>query len=101
MATKYGAAHQSPKGPGDARPMALQIIKDEQIEGKWSDKTSLITGCSSGIGIETARALRETGATVYATARDLKKAKTAFGSLVSSPRFHLLELDLNAMASVR
>jgi NAD(P)-dependent dehydrogenase (short-subunit alcohol dehydrogenase family) len=101
MATKYEAAHQSPKGPGDARPTALQIIKDEQIEGKWSDKTILITGCSSGIGIETAKALHETGATVYATARDLNKAKTALGSLVSSPRFHLLELDLNSMASVR
>ncbi len=101
MATKYEAVHQSLSGPGDARPTALQIIKDENIEGKWSDKTILITGCSSGIGIETAKALHETGAIVYATARDLNKAKTALSSLVSSPRFHLLELDLNSTASVR
>jgi NADP-dependent 3-hydroxy acid dehydrogenase YdfG len=37
----------------------------------------LITGCSSGIGIETARAMKATGAHVIATARDLNKGKKA------------------------
>ncbi|PPJ51980.1 hypothetical protein CBER1_10694 [Cercospora berteroae] len=101
MATRYEAAHENPTGPGDQRPTALQIIKDEQLLGKWSDKTILITGCSSGIGIETAKALHETGATLYVTARDLNKAKGALGSLVDSDRVHLLELDLSSLASVR
>ena len=101
MSTKYEAIHQAPNGPGDARPTASQIIEDEQLQGKWSDKTVLITGTSSGIGIETARALLETGATVYLAARNLHKAKSALGSILDNPRAKLLELDLNSLASVR
>ncbi|TVY30078.1 Retinol dehydrogenase [Lachnellula hyalina] len=88
-------------GSGDARPTAFQIIKDENLEGKLEGKVILITGCSSGLGIETARALATTGATLYLTARDLEKAKKALGGLIASPRVHLLELDLNSLASVR
>jgi NAD(P)-dependent dehydrogenase (short-subunit alcohol dehydrogenase family) len=101
MTTRYESAHQNPNGPGDRRPTAHQIIEDEQLRGKWSDKTILITGCSSGIGIETARALLETGATLYLTARDLNKAKSALGSILENNRVHLLELDLKSLASVR
>jgi NAD(P)-dependent dehydrogenase (short-subunit alcohol dehydrogenase family) len=101
MTTRYVSVHQSPDGPGDQRPTASQIVADEQLQGKWSDKTVFITGCSSGLGIETAKSLFETGATLYLTARDLKKAKSALGSLVESERVHLLELDLNSLASVR
>lgn len=53
----YGAAHQSPMGPGDARPTALDIIRDENLVGKLAGKTILITGGSSGLGLEAARAL--------------------------------------------
>ncbi|KAJ5936115.1 hypothetical protein N7454_005413 [Penicillium verhagenii] len=101
MATKYEAVHQKPDGPGDARPTASRIIEDEKINGRWSDKTVLITGCSSGIGIEAAKALFETGATVYVTARSIEKAKTALGSILDSDRVHILELDLDSLASVR
>lgn len=101
MASKYEAVHETLNGPGDARPTAHDIIEDEQLAGKWSDKTVLITGCSSGIGIETAKALYETGATVYGTARDLNKAMAALSSIVHSDRVHLLELDLNSLTSVR
>ncbi|OJJ76669.1 hypothetical protein ASPBRDRAFT_116535 [Aspergillus brasiliensis CBS 101740] len=101
MASTYAAVHQSTKGPGDARPTALQIIKDQDLEGKLSDKVILITGCSSGLGIETARALYTTGATLYLTVRDVKKAVTNLGDIASSPRIHLLHLDLNSVASVR
>ncbi|KAJ5527049.1 short-chain dehydrogenase [Penicillium frequentans] len=101
MESKYSKVHQSPKGPGDARPTALQIIKDAGREDALADKVILITGCSSGLGIETARALYATGATLYLTARDLEKAKSALGEIVASPRVHLLHLDLNSLASVR
>lgn len=46
---RYTAVHQNPEGEGDARPSALQIIEDEGYLGKLSDKTFLITGCSSGL----------------------------------------------------
>lgn len=101
MATKYASVHQSPTGPGDARPTALQIIKDENLENKLAGKVIIITGCSSGIGIETAHALFATGATLYLTARDLTKAKAALPGLITSDRVHLLELDLDSLESVR
>lgn len=47
----YADAHQAPKGPGDARPTALQIVKDEEAFGKLNGKTIIITGGSSGIGV--------------------------------------------------
>ena len=55
--SRYAEAHNSPKGPGDARPTAMQIVEDEGLVGKLSDKVFLVTGVSSGIGVETMRAL--------------------------------------------
>ena len=101
MSSKYAEAHRSLQGPGDARPTALQIVQDEGLEGKLAGKVIFITGCSSGIGIETARALSATGATLYLTARNLEKAKTALGDLLQLDRVHLLLLDLNSFESVR
>jgi NAD(P)-dependent dehydrogenase (short-subunit alcohol dehydrogenase family) len=101
MTARYEEVHKAPSGPGDSRPTALDIINDENLEGKLFDKVILITGCSSGIGIETAQALASTGATLFLTARDIGKAKKALGDLVTSPRIHLLELDLGSLANVR
>jgi NAD(P)-dependent dehydrogenase (short-subunit alcohol dehydrogenase family) len=101
MADSWVSAYQNPAGPGDSRPTAKQIVEAENIKGSWSDKTVLITGCSAGIGVEVARALAETGATLYLTARNLSKAEKALGGLVKSERVHLLDLDLNSLASVR
>ncbi|KAJ5690055.1 hypothetical protein N7462_004447 [Penicillium macrosclerotiorum] len=99
--TKYTALHASPNGPSDSRPTAQQIIRDEGLQGKLSGKVIFITGCSSGIGIETARSLATTGATLFLTARDLNKAQVTLGDLVLRDNVHLLELDLNSLASVR
>ncbi|KAH7324467.1 hypothetical protein B0I35DRAFT_449423 [Stachybotrys elegans] len=101
MATRYAKVHETPAGPGDARPTASQILQDEGLAGKWQERVVMITGCSSGLGVETARVLSTTGCTLYLTARDLDKAKTALGDLAQSDRVHLLELDLNSLASVR
>ncbi|KAI9818062.1 MAG: hypothetical protein M1827_000686 [Pycnora praestabilis] len=101
MISKYAAAHASPNGPGDSRPTALQIVKDEGLEGKLTGKVIFITGCSSGIGIETARALSTTGATLFLTARDMVKGKGALQDILEQDRVHLLQLDLDSLASVR
>ncbi|CAM6099866.1 unnamed protein product [Calypogeia fissa] len=99
--SKYAAAHVSPEGPGDARPTALQIVEDEGLENKLTNKTFLITGCSSGIGLETARAIAATGATVFCTVRDLERGKIALADILESPNVELLYMDLNSLDSVR
>ena len=93
-------------GPGDARPTAVTIVKDEGLESKLSGKVMLVTGCSSGIGIETARALLATGAHVFVTARDTAKGQQVVEGLQTSTagsggRMDLLQLDLNSLQSVR
>ncbi|KAL4966560.1 NAD(P)-binding protein [Aspergillus stella-maris] len=97
----YAAAHQAPSGPGDARPTALQIIRDECLEGQMKDKVFLITGCSSGIGIETARAIAATGARVFLTTRSLTKAQEACRDFLCPDRVELLQLDTSSIYSVR
>lgn len=49
--SRYADAHKNPKGPGDARPTALQIVQDEDALGKLQGKVIIVTGGSSGIGI--------------------------------------------------
>ncbi|EHK42501.1 hypothetical protein TRIATDRAFT_86611 [Trichoderma atroviride IMI 206040] len=103
MTSRYASVHQIEAlgGPGDARPTASQIVQDQQLVDKLSNKVILITGCSSGIGVETARALYLTGATLYLTARDTAKVEAALGDLIESPRVHVLHLDLDSLGSVR
>ena len=98
---KSSAAHESTQGPGDARPTALQIIKDNNLEGKLTDKVIFITGCSSGIGIETTRALALTGARLFCSARDLEKGKAALSDILEPGRVELIKLDMNSLNSVR
>ncbi|KAI4235275.1 MAG: hypothetical protein LQ349_003273 [Xanthoria aureola] len=101
MNSRYAAAHKNPGGPDDSRPTALDIVKDEALEGKLSDKVVLITGCSSGIGIETARAIATTGAKVFCTARDLKKGESALADILKPGQVVLVHMDLNSLESVR
>lgn len=99
--SRYAAAHVNPEGPGDSRPTALQIVKDEGMEGKLKDKVIIITGTSSGLGIETARALSATGATLYLTARNVTKAKAALADILEPGRTEFIEMDLESFDSVR
>jgi NAD(P)-dependent dehydrogenase (short-subunit alcohol dehydrogenase family) len=102
MNDRYADVHKSPKGPGDARPTAIQVIKDEGLGNGFIDKKTLITGVFSGIGVEAAKALFITGATLYLTARDLQTARDALGSeLTSSSLVYILEMDQNSLSSVR
>lgn len=103
MPGKYAAAHtpESLAGPGDSRPTALQIIEDEGLSGKLTDKVFIVTGASSGIGIETGRALAATGGKVFLTVRDLKKGENACKSFLEPGRIELLHMDNNSLSSVR
>jgi NAD(P)-dependent dehydrogenase (short-subunit alcohol dehydrogenase family) len=105
--SRYAEAHKPSNlaGAGDARPTALQIIRDENLMGKLSDKVFLVTGVSSGIGIETLRALHATGAHVYGTVRSLTKGqKVADEILAANPnggKIDLIEMELTSLSSVR
>ncbi|KAK0615380.1 WW domain-containing oxidoreductase [Lasiodiplodia hormozganensis] len=103
--TPYAHLHTSLNGPGDQRPTALQIIEDENLIGKWTDKVIFITGANQGIGLETARALHATGATLYLGVRTVAKGEAARSSILStSPSrspINLITLSLDSLASVR
>ena len=42
-------------GPGDKRVTGQQIVKDQGLVGNLTGKVFLITGVSSGMGVETVR----------------------------------------------
>jgi NAD(P)-dependent dehydrogenase (short-subunit alcohol dehydrogenase family) len=67
-------------------------------------KTVLITGATSGIGKETARALAKLGATIVFTTRDDKRGKAALAELIKSTgnnNIDVLFCDLASFSSVR
>jgi NAD(P)-dependent dehydrogenase (short-subunit alcohol dehydrogenase family) len=99
--SRYAVSHIKPEGAGDSRPTALQIVRDEGLENKLVGKVVVITGATSGIGLETARALSATGATLFLTARDLPKAKTCLHDILESDLVSLVEMDNTSVASVR
>lgn len=96
----YAAAHANPQGIGDARPTALQIVQDNDMEGKLVGKTAVVTGVSSGVGIEIVRALAATRATLILTARDLEKAQSALGDVYNPDTMHLVLMDQSLLPSV-
>ncbi|KAK3661260.1 hypothetical protein LTR56_000383 [Elasticomyces elasticus] len=103
----YAQTHMRTCGPGDARPTAFQVVKDCDRIGKLKGSTILITGCSSGIGVETARALYETGAALFLTARNMPKLESVINNIVAqaenqdAPRPVAIEMHLDSLASVR
>lgn len=89
-------------GPGDSRVTGQEIIKDENLVGALKDKVMLVTGVSSGMGVETVRALATTGATIYGCARNLQKAEEALGKeLLDTGHISLLLMDQTDLQSVR
>jgi NAD(P)-dependent dehydrogenase (short-subunit alcohol dehydrogenase family) len=104
--SRYHDSHAKPNGPGDARPTALQIIQDEGLVNKLTDKVMLVTGSSSGIGVETVAALHATGATVFATARDMTKGQKVIDEIMARDTsnkapIHLIKMELDSLESVR
>jgi NAD(P)-dependent dehydrogenase (short-subunit alcohol dehydrogenase family) len=102
---RYVSAHISPNGPGDARPTAEQIINDQELIGKLTDKVILITGGTAGLGTESARVLQKTGAKVFITARTSDKGEKAIREIMDvASDFQPVEyvvMDLSSLESVR
>jgi len=103
--SRNAAAHQNPQGEGDARPMALHIIQDEGLVNKFTDKVMLVTGSSSGIGVETVRALHATGAHIFMQLRDMTRGQEVLEEILASSEgsgeLELLEMELDSLKSVR
>ncbi|KAF2758647.1 NAD(P)-binding protein [Pseudovirgaria hyperparasitica] len=101
----YADRHVNPNGAGDARPTALQVVQDEGLVGKLSDKVVIVTGAASGIGVETARAMHETGAKVYIMVRDTKKGQEVVDEILENSSIKadmgVIQIDLASLASVR
>ncbi|KAK0872500.1 hypothetical protein LTR87_012373 [Friedmanniomyces endolithicus] len=106
----YAEVHASPSGPGDARPTAYQMIKDNDLLGKMTDKTFLVTGGTDGLGLETVRTLAKTGARVFFTARSGEKAKKIVDSLavegktdgeLKDARIEWVQIDNMSLKSVK
>ncbi|MGJ7603544.1 SDR family NAD(P)-dependent oxidoreductase [Variovorax sp. LT1R20] len=79
---------------------------DDVLDGvDLRGKRVLLTGVSSGLGVETARSLVAHGAHVTGTARDLRKAQAVATAVLSDVanggNFDLVELDLSSLESVR
>jgi len=103
MPGRYTNVHRPDvrKGAGDARPTALDIVRDENLAGKLKGKSALVTGTSSGIGIETARALAATGMHVFCTARNVDKGRKALADIKEEGEVELIEMNQSSLASVR
>jgi len=99
--SRYSAVHANPKGPGDERPTALDIVKDNKLEGQLKDKVIVMTGASAGIGIETARAFSSTGARCFLGVRNVEKGAEACASFLEPGRVELFQIDTSSLASVR
>lgn len=79
-----------------------QVLSGVDLKGK----RILITGVSSGIGLETARSLVSHGASVVGTVRDLAKADATTSLILEGVTqgegdLELIELDLASLQSVR
>jgi NAD(P)-dependent dehydrogenase (short-subunit alcohol dehydrogenase family) len=86
----------------------MQIVKDEGLDTghPLSGRVILITGCSSGIGVETAAALFSTGADIFITARDERKAAETLSSIrarhpSSKGKLEFIRMELDKLSSVR
>jgi|SRR5580692_3288483 retinol dehydrogenase-12 len=69
-----------------------------------NDKVCLVTGATHGIGLETAKALAGTGATVLVHGRDLERAREVAGELARSTgnaQVRAVQADFARLAEVR
>ncbi|PSN70484.1 NAD(P)-binding protein [Corynespora cassiicola Philippines] len=80
---------------------ALDFIQKEGLEGALVGKVIVLTEATVGIGLEAARALLITGATLFLTARVRKKATKNLAGVLESGRVTLVNMDNGSLSSVR
>ncbi|KAI1124438.1 putative short-chain dehydrogenase [Nemania abortiva] len=101
----YAKSHVDPKGAGDLRPTSVQIIHDEGLVNNMAGKVMFVTGSTSGIGVDTVKALHLTGADIYMQARDLKKAEAVRDNILKTSegrgKLEIVLMDLKSLKSVR
>jgi NAD(P)-dependent dehydrogenase (short-subunit alcohol dehydrogenase family) len=89
--------------------LGVDSTTDDVLAGvDLSGRTAVVTGATTGIGLETARALAAAGATVVLTARDATKGATARATIAErvpeaerDGRLDVGVLELGSLASVR
>jgi NAD(P)-dependent dehydrogenase (short-subunit alcohol dehydrogenase family) len=85
--------------------MAFDTTTDQVLDGVRLDgRTALVTGATTGLGLETARALAAAGATVLLGARSDEKAAAAKAAITEQVPGAALEhvvVDLTSLASIR
>jgi len=89
----------------DATTFGPTTTTDEVLDGlDLRGRTVLITGGSSGLGKETARALAARGASVVLTARDVPKGRKVADEIRASTgnaAVEVAELELGSLAAIR
>jgi len=86
--------------PFNAHSLASDVIAGVDLTGK----TAIVTGGSSGVGVETARALARAGASLILPARTRPKAEAVAAELRASTgnaSIEVADMDLGKFASVR
>ena len=82
------------------RSTALEVVAGINLQGK----TAIVTGASSGLGVETARALAAAGAELILPVRNLEKGEGVVADIRASTgnqAVSVAELDLADFASIR
>jgi NAD(P)-dependent dehydrogenase (short-subunit alcohol dehydrogenase family) len=86
--------------PFSAKSTAREVLGGVSLEGK----RIVVTGASSGIGVETARELARAGATVHLAVRDVvagQKCAEDIAATTGNPNVSVAALDLTDPASIR
>ncbi|MDQ3166851.1 MAG: SDR family NAD(P)-dependent oxidoreductase, partial [Actinomycetota bacterium] len=85
--------------PFDATSTAAEVADGIDL----SNRAVIVTGAASGIGVETARALASTGASVTLAVRDVGAGRRVAGDITATTgnsAVHVSELDLADITSV-
>ncbi|KAF9671619.1 hypothetical protein SADUNF_Sadunf12G0066500 [Salix dunnii] len=99
---RYLAGIAGPSGYG-SNSTAEQVIQDCACSGPLH-LTAIITGATSGIGVETARALAKKGLRIVIPARDLRKAdelKEVIRKESPEAEIIIFETDMSSFVSVK
>ena len=83
-----------------AKSTAMEVVKGISLNGK----RAVITGATSGIGVETARAIAATGAQTTLAVRDVKRGEEVAKDIrktTGNTDVTVMHLDLGSLSSVR